>query len=177
MTYFSPLFTLALYLQQSLGKSALYSGLALVSWVAAFGIGGPVYPHLPARITPLVAPAGFLILAASYFAIGANLFGGHRRRGAMNREAAPPCSHLIAAIEQGTRCRPRGICRHRCPAPTTHGRRCSPPCMIWSRRGSRPGTNGGWIKLNCVAPAVRRGYSMARVCGITKDEKNSVMHP
>jgi MFS family permease len=76
MTYFSLLFTLALYLQQGLGKSALYSGLALVSWVAAFGIGGPVYPHLPARITPLVAPAGFLILAASYLAIGANLFGG-----------------------------------------------------------------------------------------------------
>jgi hypothetical protein len=71
------LFTLALYLQQGLGKTALYSGLALVSWVAAFGIGGPVYPHLPARITPWVAPAGFLILAASYLAISANLFGGH----------------------------------------------------------------------------------------------------
>jgi hypothetical protein len=49
----------------------------LVSWVAAFGIGGPVYPHVPARITPLVAPAGFLILAASYLAMSANLFGGH----------------------------------------------------------------------------------------------------
>jgi MFS family permease len=77
MTYFSLLFTLALYLQQGLGKSALYSGLALVSWVAAFGIGGPVYPHIPARITSLAAPAGFLILAASYFAISVNLFGGH----------------------------------------------------------------------------------------------------
>ena len=77
MTYYSLLFTLALYLQQGLGKSALYSGLALVSWVAAYGIGGPVYPRLPARITPLVAPAGFLTLAASYLAISANLFGGH----------------------------------------------------------------------------------------------------
>jgi MFS family permease len=76
MTYFSLLFTLALYLQQGLGKSALYSGLALVSWVAAFGVGGPIYPHLPARITPWVAPAGFLILAASYLAISANLLGG-----------------------------------------------------------------------------------------------------
>ena len=76
MSYFSLLFTLALYLQQGLGKSALYSGLALVSWVAAFGIGGPVYPRLPARITPMVAPAGFLVLAASYLAISANLFGG-----------------------------------------------------------------------------------------------------
>ena len=76
MTYFLLLFTLALYPQQGLGKSALYSGLALVSWVAAFGIGGPVYPHLPARITPLVAPAGCLVLAASYLAMGACLFGG-----------------------------------------------------------------------------------------------------
>lgn len=77
MTYFSLLFTLALYLQQGLGKSALYSGLALVSWVAAFGIGGPVYPHLPARITPLVAPAGCLVLAASYLGMSTCLFGGH----------------------------------------------------------------------------------------------------
>jgi MFS family permease len=77
MTYFSLLFTVALYLQQGIGKSPLYSGLALVSWVAAFGIGGPVYPYLPARITPLVAPTGFLILAASYLAISAALFGGH----------------------------------------------------------------------------------------------------
>jgi hypothetical protein len=36
------LFTLALYLQQGLGKSPACSGLALVSWVAAFGIPGPV---------------------------------------------------------------------------------------------------------------------------------------
>ena len=77
MTYFSLLFALALYLQQGLGKTALYSGLALVSWVAAFGIGGPVYPHLPARVTPLVAPTGYLILAASYVAISAGLFDGH----------------------------------------------------------------------------------------------------
>jgi hypothetical protein len=36
-TYFAVLFILALYLQQGLGRSATYSGLALVSWVAAFG--------------------------------------------------------------------------------------------------------------------------------------------
>ena len=40
-TYFAVLFTLALYLQQGVGRSAAYSGLALVSWVAAFGIPGP----------------------------------------------------------------------------------------------------------------------------------------
>jgi hypothetical protein len=46
-TYFAVLFTLALYLQQGLGKSAAYSGLALVSWVAAFGIPGPVLGRFP----------------------------------------------------------------------------------------------------------------------------------
>jgi MFS family permease len=77
MTYFSLLFTLALYLQEGLGKSALYSGLALVSWVVAFGIGGPVVPRIPARYAPLVAPFGYLVLAMSYFAISLSLFSGH----------------------------------------------------------------------------------------------------
>lgn len=76
-TYFALLFTLALYLQQGLGKSALYSGLALVSWVAAFGIGGPVVPHVPARFMRFAAPFGYLVLAAAYFAIGASLFSGY----------------------------------------------------------------------------------------------------
>jgi MFS family permease len=77
LTYFSLLFTLALYLQEGLGKSALYSGLALVSWVIAFGIGGPVVPHVPARFTPLVVPFGCLVLAVSYFVISLSLFSGH----------------------------------------------------------------------------------------------------
>jgi hypothetical protein len=75
-TYFSLLFTLALFLQQGLGKSALYSGLALVSWVAAFGIGGPVVPHVPSRFSRFVAPFGYLVLAASYGAIAAILVAG-----------------------------------------------------------------------------------------------------
>lgn len=77
MTYFSLLFTLALYFQEGLGKSALYSGLALVSWVAAYGIGGPVVPRISARFTPLVAPFGFLILTMSYCAISLSLFASH----------------------------------------------------------------------------------------------------
>lgn len=76
-TYFSLLFTLALYLQEGLGKTALYSGLALVSWVAAFGVGGPVVPHMPTRFTRFVAPFGYLVLAASYGAIGASLYTGY----------------------------------------------------------------------------------------------------
>ncbi len=65
-TYFAVLFTLALYLQQGLGRSAAYSGLALVSWVAAFGVPGPVLGRLPARARVLAAPAGAVILAAGF---------------------------------------------------------------------------------------------------------------
>jgi predicted MFS family arabinose efflux permease len=65
-TYFAVLFTLALYLQQGLGKSAAYSGLALVSWVAAFGVPGPVLGRFPGRVRALAAPAGSLLLAAGW---------------------------------------------------------------------------------------------------------------
>ena len=77
MTYFALLFTLALYLQQGLGHSAAYSGCALVSWVAAFGIGGPAVRRLPPRLMPLVGPFGYAILAASYLAISLCLFAGY----------------------------------------------------------------------------------------------------
>jgi len=73
-TYFAVLFTLALYLQQGLGKSAAYSGLALVSWVAAFGIPGPVLGWLPARLRTLAAPAGAVILAAGFGGLAASLY-------------------------------------------------------------------------------------------------------
>jgi len=76
-TYFALLFILALYLQQGLGRDPLYSGLALVSWVAAFGIAGPFLRRLPARRLPLVAPGGCLILAAAYLGLSASLLTGH----------------------------------------------------------------------------------------------------
>jgi len=75
-TYFAVLFTLALYLQQGLGKSAAYSGLALVSWVAAFGLPGPVLGRLPGRVRALAAPAGALILAAGLAGLAAGLLAG-----------------------------------------------------------------------------------------------------
>jgi MFS family permease len=75
-TYFAVLFTLALYLQQGLGKSAAYSGLALVSWVAAFGIPGPVLGRFPGRVRALAAPAGSLILAAGFAGLAACLLAG-----------------------------------------------------------------------------------------------------
>ncbi|MBO0808191.1 MAG: MFS transporter, partial [Actinobacteria bacterium] len=75
-TYFGMLFTLALYLQQGLGRSAAYSGLALVSWVAAFGVPGPVLGRFGARARALAGPAGSVILAAGFAAIAAALYAG-----------------------------------------------------------------------------------------------------
>lgn len=72
-TYFAVLFVLALYLQRGLGESPTYSGLALVPWVAAFGVAGPVLGRLPAGIRRLGAPVGSLMLAAAYAAIAAGL--------------------------------------------------------------------------------------------------------
>jgi hypothetical protein len=74
-TYFAVLFTLALYLQQGLGKSAAYSGLALVSWVAAFGIPGPVLGRATARLRSLAAAAGPVILAAGFTGVLSHLTG------------------------------------------------------------------------------------------------------
>jgi predicted MFS family arabinose efflux permease len=75
-TYFAVMFTLALYLQQGLGKSAAYSGLALVSWVGAFGLPGPVLGRLPGRVRARAAPAGSLILAAGFAGLAASLLAG-----------------------------------------------------------------------------------------------------
>jgi hypothetical protein len=75
-TYYALLFTLALYLQQGLGRSALASGLTLVSWVAAFGAAGQIVRRLPPRFGPYVAPAGCLLLAGAYVALSASLFAG-----------------------------------------------------------------------------------------------------
>ncbi len=68
-TYFATLFVLALYLQQGLGRSPLDSGLALVSWVAAFGIAGPVLARLPEHSRRRAAPVGYLLLAAGFAGI------------------------------------------------------------------------------------------------------------
>ena len=69
-TYFSMLFVLALHLQQGLGRSPLYSGLALVSWVVAFGVAGPLSARLPAGLKWHAAPVAYVILAAAYLTLG-----------------------------------------------------------------------------------------------------------
>ena len=70
-TYFAMLFVLAQYLQQGLGRSATYSGLVLVSWVAAFGVAAPVIRRLPARAAPFGGVLGSLILAGAFAAVSA----------------------------------------------------------------------------------------------------------
>jgi predicted MFS family arabinose efflux permease len=71
-TYFAMLFVLAQYLQQGLGRSATYSGLVLVSWVAAFGVAAPVTRRLPARAAPFGGVLGSLILAAAFAAVSSS---------------------------------------------------------------------------------------------------------
>jgi MFS family permease len=76
-TYFALLFTLAQYLQTGLGHSALFSGLILVPWVAAFGVAGQVRRYLPARLFPVVPLIGFVLIAAVYLTISGAVFTGH----------------------------------------------------------------------------------------------------
>ena len=76
-TYFALLFVLALYLQDGLHKGPAYSGFAMVVWVAAFGLAGPVIPRLRrgAHWMPVV---GCLVLGAGYVSVLAYLLLGGR---------------------------------------------------------------------------------------------------
>jgi MFS family permease len=78
-TYYALLFVLAQYLQQGLGHSPLASGLALVPWVAAFGLAGQLVRRLPGAAARWAAPAGCLLLAAAYAAISSALFAGQQQ--------------------------------------------------------------------------------------------------
>lgn len=75
--YFALLFVLALYLQQGLGKGPAYSGFAMVVWVAAFGLAGPILPRLPERFgwMPVI---GCALLVVGYLAVLAYLLLGGR---------------------------------------------------------------------------------------------------
>ncbi|WP_245790734.1 MFS transporter [Streptomyces monashensis] len=75
-TYFALLFVLAQYLQAGLHKSATYSGLVLVSWVAAFGVSGPLLDRMPAAVKRRVAPLGTVLLALAFAGIGVGAWAG-----------------------------------------------------------------------------------------------------
>lgn len=74
--YYALLFVLAQYLQQGLNNSPTYSGLALIPWVAAFGVGGLTLGRLSERAQKLAAPLGGLALAVVYAAISASITAG-----------------------------------------------------------------------------------------------------
>jgi MFS transporter len=86
-TYQALLFVLAQYIQFGLAAGALWSGLILVPWVAAFGVAGKVTGRLaavlPAGPARWVAPSGSLLLAGAFCAMSAVLFGGRHPMGAL----------------------------------------------------------------------------------------------
>ena len=73
--YFALLFVLALYLQQGLGRSATYSGLLPVAWVATFALAGPALSRMGPHTRRLAAPVGGVLMAISFagVALGADV--------------------------------------------------------------------------------------------------------
>jgi predicted MFS family arabinose efflux permease len=78
MTYFALLFVLALYLQEGLGRGPAYAGSAMVSWVAAFGLAGPLLARVPDQHRSVMPALGCVVLAAGYTAVWLYLAAGHR---------------------------------------------------------------------------------------------------
>ncbi|MFE4716458.1 MFS transporter [Streptomyces sp. NPDC056728] len=74
-SYFAILFVLALYLQQGLGKSAVYSGLVPIAWVATFAMVGPVLGRMRASARRLAAPVGGVLMAVCFAAVAAGALG------------------------------------------------------------------------------------------------------
>ncbi|MEU0738988.1 MFS transporter [Streptomyces sp. NPDC006134] len=75
-TNFALLFVMALYLQQGLGLSPLYSGAAVMAWPVTFGLAGHLLGRFPGRFSAHPAAVGYAILAASYAAMGLCALGG-----------------------------------------------------------------------------------------------------
>jgi hypothetical protein len=68
-TYFETLFAVALYLQRGLRHSAPQWGVALVAWVAAFGLAGAILPRRSHGGQRRAAPGGALRMAAGFAAV------------------------------------------------------------------------------------------------------------
>jgi MFS family permease len=76
-TYYAVLFTIPLYLQESLGRSPLNSGLSLAAFVGTFGLASLSVGRMPSRLKTAVAPAGAITLAVAYCAISVSAFAGN----------------------------------------------------------------------------------------------------
>jgi MFS family permease len=70
------LFVFTLHLQAGLGESALRAGLSFVPMAGMFGLVGYFWRKLPARVHPVLAPAGVAGCAVAYLGIAAAVRGG-----------------------------------------------------------------------------------------------------
>ena len=75
-TYYALLFTLALYLQRGLGRSAETSGLTLLPWVVAFAVPGRLLGRLSARAHRTLPVLGCLLMATAYAAMSLIMLAG-----------------------------------------------------------------------------------------------------
>jgi hypothetical protein len=55
--------------------------LALISWVAAFGIAGPLLPRVPTQLRSFVPVVGYIVLSAAYAGISAFAFATENAAG------------------------------------------------------------------------------------------------
>ena len=76
ITYGGFLFSFALHLQAGLGDSALRAGLTFAPCALVFGFCGYFWRRLPSRSHHLLAPAGCLVAAGGYLAVGLVLRSG-----------------------------------------------------------------------------------------------------
>ena len=70
------LFTFTLYLQTGLGAGPLRAGLTYLPLAVVFGLAGYHWRRLPARVQPLVTPAGLACCALGYLGLAVALSGG-----------------------------------------------------------------------------------------------------
>jgi MFS family permease len=97
-TAFGMFLVIALYLQQGLGKTALYSGLVSAAWLGAFSIAGPLLRRMPAHRGGMLAPTGCASMAAAFAGLGISA--------AIGRLGAAPLVGLLAIAGFGF-----GLCR------------------------------------------------------------------
>ena len=70
------LFVFTLHLQAGLGQSALRAGLSYIPLAGTFGLVGYFWRQLPARVHPVLVPAGLALLAVGYLGLMVAVRGG-----------------------------------------------------------------------------------------------------
>ena len=70
------LLVFTLHLQAGLGQSALRAGLSYIPMAGTFGLVGYFWRRLPARLHPVLAPAGLALIAAAYLGAAVAVRGG-----------------------------------------------------------------------------------------------------